>query len=151
MRIGAQGHPPRSRVIGRLADGGVPSLAESQWLEFSERVKQSSLGKEGADIVMNALPTVDWTDLATHDDLALLRSDLRAEMAELRSDLRGEMAELRSDLRGEMAELRNDVRLEMASVETRLQRSIVTWILAAQGITLATLGLLISVAMIILA
>ncbi len=149
------------------------ALTESQRLEFYERVKQSSLGKEGADIVMNALPTVDWTDLATHDDLALLRSDLRGEMSELRGDLRGEMAELRGelrsemaelrselrgemvelrhDLRSEMAELRNELRGEMTSLETRLQRSIITWILAAQGVTLATLGLLISVAMIILA
>ncbi len=145
------------------------ALTESQRLEFYERVKQSSLGKEGADIVMQALPTVDWTDLATHDDLALLQSALRAEMADLRSDLRGEMAELRSEMRGEMAELRselrgemtelrgdmvqlrNELRLEMTSLETRLQRSIITWILAAQGVTLATLGLLISVMMIVLA
>jgi hypothetical protein len=100
---------------------------------------------------MNAIPPITWSDVATHDDLALLRSDLRAEMAELRSDLRAEMAELRSDLRGEMAELRSDFTIEMVPPEARLQRSIITWILAAQGVTLATNTVLITVAMIVIA
>lgn len=99
-------------------------------------MKQSSLGQTGADIVMNAIPTIDWNDLATHDDLAVLRSELRTEMTELR---------------GEMAELRHDFRVEMASLETRLQRSIITWILAAQGVTLAAISVLVTVAMFALA
>jgi hypothetical protein len=79
---------------------------------------------------MNALPTVDWNDLATHDDLALLRADVRGEMA---------------TLRGEMAALRSDIRVELVEFENRLQRSIVTWILAAQGVTLAATSLLVTV------
>ncbi len=74
---------------------------------------------------MNAIPTVNWTDLAIHDDLALLR--------------------------GEMTELRHDFRVELASLETRLQRSIITWILAAQGVTLAATSVLVTVAMFALA
>ncbi len=112
------------------------ALTESQRLDLYERIKRSSLGEEGAHIVMNAIPTIDWTDLATHDDLALLRSELREEMAELRADLKSEISELR---------------VEMGSLETRLQRSLVTWILAAQGVTLATLGLLVTVLTIVLA
>ncbi|MAT04262.1 MAG: hypothetical protein CL424_04365 [Acidimicrobiaceae bacterium] len=105
------------------------ALTESQRLDLYERVKLSSLGEEGARIVMNAIPTIDWTDLATHDDLALLRSDLTAEMADLRADFR----------------------IEMGALENRLQRSLVTWILAAQGVTLATLGLLVTVLTLVLA
>jgi hypothetical protein len=81
------------------------ALTESQRRELYEYVKRSSLGEAGADIVMNAIPTIDWTDLATHHDLALLRASLNAEMAELRSDMRHQMAELRSDLRIEMGSL----------------------------------------------
>ena len=88
-----------------------------------ERIKRTSLGEEGANVVMNALPNVDWDSIATHDDLALLRSDLRGEMATLRSDVRADLVEL----------------------ENRLQRSIVTWILAAQGVTLAATSLLVTV------
>jgi hypothetical protein len=122
------------------------ALTESQRHELYELVKHSSLGQAGADIVMNAIPPITWSDVATHDDLALLRADLRGEM----SELRGEMAELRAELRGEMAELRGEFRVEMASLETRLQRSIITWILAAQGVTLATISVLITILMILL-
>ena len=109
------------------------ALTESQRIELYEFVKRSSLGKAGADIVMSAIPTIDWTDLATKDDLALLRTGFRAELAELRS-------ELRSELRGEIGELR----VEMTQLENRLQRSIVTWILAAQGLTLVAISVLVT-------
>lgn len=72
---------------------------------------------------MNALPNVDWDSIATHDDLGLLRTELRSEMAGLRADLRTDLVEL----------------------ENRLQRSIVTWMLAAQGVTLAATSLLVTV------
>ncbi len=112
------------------------ALTETQRHELYELVKHSSLGQAGADLVMNAIPTVNWTDLATHDDLAILRGELRSEMAELR---------------GEMAELRGELRVELSSLETRLQRSIITWILAAQGVTLAAISVLVTVAMVALA
>lgn len=110
--------------------GTIAALTETQRIELYERIKRTSLGEEGANVVMNALPNVDWDSIATHDDLALLR----AEMAGLRSELRGEMGALRSDVRADLVELEN-----------RLQRSIVTWILAAQGVTLAATSLLVTV------
>jgi len=106
------------------------TLSESQRLDLYERVKRSSLGEEGAHIVMNAIPTIDWTELATHDDMSLLRSDLRSEMQDLRAELKDDISELR---------------VEIGALETRLQRSIATWILAAQGVTLAALGILVTV------
>ncbi len=115
------------------------ALTESQRLDLYERLKQSSLGEEGAHIVMNAIPTIDWTDLVTHDDLALYGAELRSEMAELRTELRSEMAGLRADFR-----------VELGAMENRLQRSMVTWILAAQGVTLATLGALVTVLTLVL-
>ena len=105
------------------------ALTESQRLDLYERLKQSSLGEEGAHIVMNAIPTIDWTDLVTHDDLAVFAAELRLEMAELRADFR----------------------VELGAMENRLQRSMVTWILAAQGVTLATLGALVTVLTLVLA
>lgn len=98
------------------------ALSESQRIELYERIKRTSLGEEGANVVMNALPNVDWDSIATHDDLALLRLELRSEMTALRADVRADLVEL----------------------ENRLQRSIVTWILAAQGVTLAATSLLVT-------
>jgi hypothetical protein len=99
------------------------ALTESQRIELYERIKRTSLGEEGANLVMNALPGIDWESIATHDDLALLRADMRTEMNELRGELRTDLVRL----------------------ENRLQRSLVTWILAAQGVTLAATSLLVIV------
>ena len=57
------------------------------------------LGPELADAAMEAMPNLDYTDLAARADVNNLRIELRGEMAELR----GEMAALGGDLRGEMA------------------------------------------------
>ena len=102
------------------------SLTESQRIELYERLKRTSLGEEGANVVMNALPNVNWDHIATGDDLALLRDDLAL-------------------LRNEMVNLRSDVRADLVELENRLQRSIVTWVLAAQGVTLAVTSLLVTV------
>lgn len=68
-----------------------------QWFE-------ESMGPERAATMMEVLPTVDWTQVAT-------KSDLRGEMGELR----GEMGELR----GEMGELRGEIKNDIAQA-TRL-------------------------------
>lgn len=116
-------------MAGHLREGYHRGTDRTQRIELYERIKRTSLGEEGANVVMNALPNVDWDSIVTHDDLALLR----AEMAGLRSELRGEMGALRSDVRADLVELEN-----------RLQRSVVTWILAAQGVTLAATSLLVT-------
>ncbi len=99
------------------------STTENERLELYELAKQE-VGERFARLMMRALPP-EPRELATKGDVALVRSDLRAEMADLRSDLRTEMAEvrtemaeLRTDLRTEMAELRTDLRTEMAELRT---------------------------------
>lgn len=94
------------------------ALSESQRLDLFDRIRRTSLGEEGTRVVMDAIPNIGWEDLATHADLGLLRGDLRLEMSELRA---------------EMSELRGEFRSEIAGLETRLQRSMITWIIGAQG------------------
>ena len=58
-------------------------------------------GARLADAAMEAMPPLDYDQLATKTDLANLGIELRGEI----SGLRGEMADLRGDLRGEMASM----------------------------------------------
>jgi hypothetical protein len=50
------------------------------------------LGRDVADVLMEHLPPSGWGDLATRQDLDMLRIELRSEIAELRADLRTEFA-----------------------------------------------------------
>lgn len=68
--------------------------------------------------MIKALPP-DPQRLATKDDLAVLGSELRAEMADLRTELRTGLA----DLRVEMAELRTEFKTEMHEVTTAQTRT----------------------------
>ena len=88
--------------------------------------------EEMVHAIMESMPPVEWTELATKSDLTLLGRELRSEMGELRgemselrgemrgdmSSVRGEMSELRGEmagLRGEMSELRGDLSTDLAS------------------------------------
>ncbi len=87
------------------------SMTEPERHEFYELAKRE-VSDRFAELMIKAVPP-DPERLATKDDLAVLGSDLRTEMAELRGELRNEMAVLRGDLRTEMAELRGDLRNEI--------------------------------------
>jgi hypothetical protein len=102
---------------------------ERHRLELAEAAKRI-FGDDAGITLMELLPPVGWADVATRQDLLVLRGDLdlvrddlgrlRGEVNELRGDfgeLRGDFGELRGDfdkLRGEFKELRSDidVRLE---------------------------------------
>lgn len=93
-------------------------------------------GEPLASALLEQLPPMASTDIATKQDLENLAiqlrgemSELRGEMSELRGELRGEMAALRAELVGEFAELRGEFR-----ASTR--HTIVTIIAAAVSIWL---------------
>ena len=122
------------------------SVTEAQRLTLRTSLV-AAIGEPATDVLMEAMPPIDYDNLATKADVNVLRTDLnvlRADMdarftkvdarfVALSAELRGEMAELRGELRGEMAELRGemaeirgetkalggDLRSEMAS-QTRI-------------------------------
>jgi hypothetical protein len=76
------------------------SMTEPERHELYELAKRD-VSERFAELMIKALPP-DPQRLATKDDLAVLGSELRAEMAELRTDLRVEMAQLRTEFKTEM-------------------------------------------------
>ena len=79
------------------------------------------MNPEMAHAMMEAMPGIDYEELATRTDVADTRRALRRDIGDLRTELRGEMADLRTELRGEMADLRTELRGEMADLRTELR------------------------------
>ena len=73
------------------------SMTEPERHELYELAKRD-VSERFAQLMIKALPP-DPERLATKDDLAVLGSELRAEMADLRTELRTGLAELRTEMR----------------------------------------------------
>jgi hypothetical protein len=62
------------------------SITEGRRHDLHEGLAEA-IGRERAETLMSMLPPVGWADVATKQDLQILRSELRADLAELRSDV----------------------------------------------------------------
>lgn len=105
------------------------------------------LGEEEAETLMESLPPVVWSQLATKDDLAALEERLRAEMngqfALVRgefAELKGEFAEFKGELRGDLAELRGEFVEFKGEIALQLARMTRTMVIAFIGVSVAMLG-----------
>ncbi|MGH9188136.1 MAG: hypothetical protein ACRD0U_20390 [Acidimicrobiales bacterium] len=80
------------------------------------------LGPEHAETMMELLPPVGWAEVATKHDLDALRAATKSDLATMR-------AETGEDIQRDLGQFRRDV---------------ITWILAANGIQTAVVGVLLS-------
>ena len=119
----------------------MPSYDENRRELFD--LLQPSLGRRGAELLMEHLPPDRWADVATRSDLGGLRTELTGEMSSLRSELKGEMATLRAELKGEMATLRAELIEKMAESQRSVQT---TMIQTMFGAVIAVSGLVFAVA-----
>jgi hypothetical protein len=87
---------------------------------YEEAKKVFSEGS--ADELMSYFPPVGWADVATKQDLNLIRSEMDA---------------MRAELRGDMAELRGELRAELSKGYANLQRWTVTTMIGIAGFVLA--------------
>lgn len=109
--------------------------SESDRFALHDKVRQV-LGPREGDILMEHLPPVGWSHLASKDDLALTRVELREEMGELRATLRTEMAELRN----EMAGLRGDVERGFRNQTWKMM----TALISSNAVMVAAIGLMVN-------
>ncbi len=118
-------------------------------------------GEAEAMALMEHLPIGGIANLATKDDLALTRAELRADFAELRSEfgtlrgefgelkgefgtLRGEFGELKGEfgtLRGEFGELKGEFGTLRADIAEQINRQTITYIGSMTGI----IGLMLAI------
>ena len=105
-------------------------------LRLSIHAKLTDLiGHDEADAIIAHIMPVPWHDVATHDDLHVVRNDiqlvrndmsvmraeLRSEMADMRTELQGEIAGVRTELQGEIAGLRTDLKVEMGDMRVEMR------------------------------
>ena len=93
---------------------------------------QRQLGHDEAVTLMEMLPPLPWSDVATKEDLsslgaamksdlAVLGSELRAEMSQLKGELRSDMSDLKGELRSDMSDLKGELRSEMSDLKGELR------------------------------
>ena len=104
--------------------------------EVYDALIEAGASEAKAKAAAGAIPPAER--LATKEDLAEVKADLKAEIAEVKADLKAEIAEVKAELKEDIA----GVRTEIAGLEARLYRQL--WIMAAGivGLTVTLMKLL---------
>ena len=138
------------------------TTTEAERLRLLQRLEEV-LGPDEATTLMDHLPPLGWSDVATKHDLAAnrvltksdldlglaefriemggFRTEIREEFAEFRTEMRGEMAALRVEMRGEMADFRGEMRGEMAALRVEMHQGFRNQILALVSLMFAMMAL----------
>ncbi len=97
------------------------------------------LGEEEAETLMDSLPPVVWSQLATKDDLGALekrlmfamdsrftefKSETRNEFTEFKSETRNEFTEFKSEIRNEFTEFKSEIRNEFTEFKSEIRGDI---------------------------
>ncbi|TVR21457.1 MAG: hypothetical protein EA389_15000 [Ilumatobacter sp.] len=96
------------------------SVTEAERHHLYEVLK-AHLGAASADTLMNLIPPIGWSDLATKSDLASTKAELTAEIA---------------GLRGDMAR-------EISTAQSELSRTFGTWLFASQAAVIAAMAVIV--------
>ena len=108
-------------------------------VQATRQLEQSGFNRQQADAVVLAVRELAG-DLATKEDLAITKSELKVEMAGLKTELKTEMAGLKTELKTEMANLRAEFKTDLAHSETRMNQNALRNTLWTVGILLAAIG-----------
>ena len=63
---------------------------------------KETMGEQHGNALMALLPPVGWTDIATKQDLALLKQEVATNFATFRGEMREEFATFRGEMRAEL-------------------------------------------------
>ena len=114
-------------------------------LRFSQRLCEAGMSDaQAAGITAATAQAVGElvAQLATKQDLALLRQEMRQEMREAHAALREELRADQAALRADHAALRQEVKADIAQLELRMTPKLGTMMTAAVAVTAALVKLL---------
>lgn len=116
-------------------------------LQMARRL-EGPFSREQATALTEALATSAQDTIATKDDVANLRSEVKADIADLRSELKADIADLRSEMKEEIAKLRTEMielKAELKGDIADLKAELIKWIVGAIVLNLfGTAGLVIT-------
>ncbi len=103
------------------------------------------LGSEEADALIAHIMPVPWHDVATKDDLRLMRADLDFFRTDVRAELdvfRAELEAFRTEVRAELDSSRSELRMELHQAITAQTRWLMGYVAAYGVLMLAVARLL---------
>ena len=121
--------------------------------KFVKDLTKSGMPDKQAEVLADHYARLLDDRLATKDDIALLRQELKGDMELLRQELRGDMELQRRELKGDIGDLRNeldilrndmnslgqDMNNKITNLEERLINKLTVRILSAQIVTIVTI------------
>ena len=83
-------------------------------------LREAAMEENQAEIIASHIP--DWSQFATKQDMAELKSEFKQDMTELRFEFKQDMAELKSEFKQDIAELRSEFKQDIAELKSGLMR-----------------------------
>ena len=126
-------------------------LGEERRVALINRLIET-LGEEEARTLMESLPPVPWHDLATKDDVFLLKDDIRASEDRLRTEMHAEFTKvyaelhsLRTETAAEFKMLRAENKEFQGQITLQLARQTRTMVFTMLGLAMPTWGAILAV------
>jgi hypothetical protein len=113
-------------------------VTEAERHHLYESLK-AHLGAASADTLMNLIPPIDWSELATKADIG--RLDARIDVLGNRIDVLGDQIATMST----MMATKTDVKAEVSVMRADLLRTFGTWLFASQAAVIASVAVIIAV------
>ena len=113
------------------------AVSEPQRLALHAAARRT-LGEEEADTLMALSPPAN-TDIATRQDIDVLRSEMKGEFPAFRAEMKGEFAAVRAEMKGGFEAIRGETAAAIEQATNRSLRWMVGVMVVLHG---ATVGLL---------
>ncbi|MGC6537560.1 MAG: coiled-coil domain-containing protein [Candidatus Puniceispirillaceae bacterium] len=110
--------------------------------KFVKDLTKSGMPDKQAEVLADHYARLLDDRLATKDDIALLRKELKGDMELQRRELKGDIGDLRNELdilRNDMNSLGQDMNNKITNLEERLINKLTVRILSAQIVTIVTI------------